>query len=72
MLDTDLIRIQVLLLHEAGPLAENVIRKIAAEAERHAADSARKAERAPELPPEVIVTLIRNVRGDLEPLRSKS
>jgi hypothetical protein len=40
MLDTDMIRTQMLLVAEPGPRAEFVIRKIVAEAERHAREHA--------------------------------
>jgi hypothetical protein len=52
MLDVSLIRNQVLLLHDAGPLAEAVIRNIAAEAERHALECSSKTT-----PNDLVVTI---------------
>jgi hypothetical protein len=77
MLDVNLIRNQVLILHEAGPLAEAVIRRLAAEAERHAAECAAEAGKQPSLfdtsvPSSLVITLVRNVRGDLTALRRNS
>jgi len=89
MIDVNLIRTQVLLLHEAGPLVEAAVRQITAEAERHALECQKQAlqeaplfniQTSPSIPPDhalvqgpdLVVTLIRNVRGILEPLRRNS
>ncbi len=42
-LDVNKIRNQVLLIHEAGPLAETVIRNVVAEAERYAEERAQRS-----------------------------
>jgi len=76
MLDTNLIRTQVCLASNPGPLAEVVIRRIVAEAERYGQERAEAAakgslfERCPDHDG-TILGLIRAVKSDLQTARRK-
>jgi len=76
MLDSNLIRTQVLLASNPGPLAEAVIRRICAEAERYGNERAEAGakgtlfERCPDHDG-TILGLIRAVKGDLNSARRK-
>lgn len=76
-LDQGLIRTRVLMIAEAGPLAETVIRDIIKEAERHAQERAEKAnlgqglaslglEVSTDLPPTEVLARIRGIREEVQ------